>query len=198
MESFDSLVDRLFKPLSDKSNIMGIISRGDDQNYTHCRDIVEKYYKQTPDQCIYSKYVYSQAIVKPYYGYDIGEPVSKICKRILEKPNRFHSVKESKRVVISVPHYPHTVRFGIEYREEEITPQLLVLQDKDTQVKFIVKSGIIKNLSYLTGDENKLLVACIEEWYNHNREQIAEKEKRNEQKRKDKFRQEMIEQYKDL
>mgnify|MGYP000550948505 CR=1 FL=1 len=191
MESFNGIVDGLFKPARKLLSYR-------DVSPDRVRRERDKSLNQISAKWIHSKYVYSQYIVKPYYGYDIGEPVSKICKRILEKPKRFISVKEFKGVVVNVPHSSHTGKRGVEYREEVITPQLLVLQDKDMQVKFVVDGSIIKNSSYLTEDENKLLVACIEEWYNHNREQLAEKEKRNEQKRKDKFRQEMIEQYKDL
>lgn len=47
------------------------------------------------DFCIQGKYNYSEAILKPFYGADVNEPIVKICKRILDKPARFKTLKES-------------------------------------------------------------------------------------------------------
>lgn len=140
------------------------------------------------------KYQESKQVLKPYRGRDIGEPVVKICKRILEKPYRFCSLKNQEQIV------EHRLEYISSFNTvlEEVVPEIKVLQDKDTQVKFVLKNGEVENLSYLTRDENFLLSACIQEWYDSNNELLKHKEEKAEQKRKDKYRQEMIDQYKDL
>lgn len=137
------------------------------------------------------KYQESKQVLKPYRGKDIGEPVVKICKRILEKPYRFCSLKNQEQV---------TERIGsaFHFNIVELLPEIKILLDKDTQVKFVLKDGYIANLSYLTRGEQHLLGACIEEWYDSNRKLLEHKKQIREQKRKDKYRQEMVDQYKDL
>ena len=135
-------------------------------------------------------YVYQKLLHTPFYGYDVQEPVVKICKRILEKPNRFHLVKSFDTEQYTY-FQQHRVKTGHGWK---------VIQDKDTGQKFIreKKTSCVTNPSFLTYDEKVLLTVVIDEWYNYMKESLAQKQIEIENKRKDKFRQEMIELYKGL
>lgn len=91
MKSLDEIVDRLWKP---KKPITGYY----DVNELVCLAARRRWGKtQVANHIFYEKRKYASQIMLPFYGRDVQEPVVKICKRILEKPNRFHLVKELER-----------------------------------------------------------------------------------------------------
>lgn len=138
----------------------------------------------------YNYYIYQKLLRTPFYGRDVQEPVVKICKRILDKPNRFHLVKDYK-VEQTIKSFRGCVLSVTE------TVGWKVIQDKDTQQKFVRKDtgGVVSNLSCLTYDEQVLLTAVLCEWYNHQKEILAEKKAIREEKRKQKFRKELSDLY---
>lgn len=202
MRTFDGVMDGLWKPqlkvdlrCTDYPN--GKSSRGHhvttsaEYKFVNLSDVrpYQLQHQDTKITCsVQSKYDYAKEIMKPFYGRDIGEPVVKICKRILEKPRRFHALKWGNYSIKS-----NEGVFG--WTSSPITK---VLQDKDTQVKFVLgEYNKISHPTYLTDDEQKLLYTVISEWSKSEHKRITEKEKIRDQKRKDKFRQEMVDIYKD-
>ena len=185
MKTLEQIVDGLWKPESyfyDKLALAvysEVVYKDREEWNTGAHYIIER------------KQQYAEKLMKPFYGYDVQEPIVKICKRILEKPNRFHLVKalETNKVVKSPrrAYVEHIVSWG-------------VIQDKDTGQKFIreKQTSCVTNPSFLTYDEKVLLTSVIDEWYNYMKESLVQKEIKLENKRKDKFRQEMVELYKDL
>jgi len=55
---------------------------------------------------------------------------------------------------------------------------------------------LVRYPSFLTKDEKKLLISVLDEWYSFTKDKLRADQERLEQKRKDKFRQEMIDLYK--
>ena len=182
MRSFDEVVDDLWKPRSYVYNKLTldiyseVVYKDMDKWNTAARNTIER------------KQQYAEKLMQPFYGRDVQEPIVKICKRILEKPNCFHLVKE------------------IEHKENYCNEKFYsiakvvswgVVQDKDTQQKFVRKNtvGVVSNLSCLTYDEQVLLTAIFNEWYNHQKETIAQKKATREEKRNERFRKELSDLY---
>lgn len=143
------------------------------------RDIFHNIRLLSSKEMLYELETYSSYISKPFYGADINEPVVTICKRILTKPERF------SLVCVKHDEYVHI-------------PEKLVVVCRDTGQRFVVIWDKITNLSFLTDDENKLLYEVFHEWYEAMKVVEHEKKIKREQRRKDKFRQELTDLYKDL
>jgi len=171
MKTFDEIVDEVFyKRVSEhiKVQINSLLERKYISKTLHSQELLTKMYKRSE---IYAK--------QP----DVSEPFIAVCTLILEKPNRFHlqdSTDSRKTVVV----------------------------DKSNNQKFITKTNVyglfepwterkVIYPSFLTEDENRLLVETIQEWHGFMSDKIKEDREKREQKRKDKFRQEMIDLYKE-
>lgn len=186
MKTFEQIVDMCLKPakvhldymdqcekiLAIQNNTQGVVNL-----------IASKY--------IEKKYIYSKILMSGnLYGREINEPVIKICKRILNKPNRFHLVID--KIGTSEDHDNNGFWTKRTYTKG------FILRDRDTNQQFIIEYNTLKFPTCLTDDENRLLAATLREWYTNRKDIECEKKLKREQKRKDKFRQELTDLYKDL
>lgn len=171
MKTFEEIIDNLWKPY---------------KVYTFNKNYIFKSngWKEQKNKVLVQKISYSSTLSKPFYGKDINEPTVKICKRILEKPERF-----SLNAVNW--HLSHKV-YGVtdNYVEE--------LLDLDTRVIFRFNHMFCTTPDMFSIDESELLSAVVKEWFIHTQEVQAIKNEKLAQERKDKLRKEMIELYKDL
>lgn len=175
MKSFDEVVDGLWKPKK-------LLGDYDDIHELACLAGRRRWGKaQMVNHVMYEKRKYASQIMLPFYGRDVQEPVVKICKRILEKPNRFHLVKESNTFLSNLHR----------------TFSWKVILDKDTNQKFVRDSlhRRFENPSCLSTNEQELLASVLDEWYNHQKEILAKKEATREEKRKGRFRKELSDLY---
>lgn len=178
MKNFDEIVDELFKP--------NFILKKKYHWKKGCH-VESGKYKRAREE-IQRRYLASLKVVKPCYG-DINEPITKICRLMLDNPSRFVLVEEGvwEMLRMDARGY-HTIR--------EFYPK--VIQDKVTQQKFVFnEQGGVEMPSFLTEDESELLFEVSEEWYIHSKNIIKENKLKQEQKRKEKHRQELVELYKE-
>ncbi|MFT1654830.1 hypothetical protein ACOKQT_17950 [Vibrio cholerae] len=183
MKSFDEIVDGLWKPVKTKKDIY------DTPTWKEYYSVVKGDVKIcSPSKVINLKAFYAKELMQPFYGRGVQEPVVKICKRILEKPNRFHLVKELERYTRTISLCSPTTN---------VYKGWGVIEDKDTKQKFARKNidFEISNLSCLTYHEQVLLTAVLDEWYNHQKEILAKKKAAREEKRKERFRKELSDLY---
>jgi hypothetical protein len=130
---------------------------------------------------IRSKYNYAKNLMS------IGEHVGKICKLILQKPEKFEMIESG------------TVEYKLNALAECYQLNgVVVMRDIHTGVDFVFKAGKCCKPDYLNEVESAFLFKCAQEWYSEMEKGIKNKKQLREQKRKDKHRQEMIEMYKDL
>lgn len=185
MKTFEQVVDKCLKPakvyldymdqcqkiLAIQNNTKGVVNL-----------VASKY--------IEKKYIYSKNLMSgDFYGKDINEPVVKICKRILNNLNRFQLDVYKEGISKDCN---NGVWVGRPYVSK------FVVVDRDTNQKFVVENNILKIPTCLTDDENRILVAVLKEWYTNRQTIEKDKKVKREQKRKDKFRQELTDLYKDL
>ena len=176
MKSFDEIVEELFRwsdynkgRLGDREELKYYTLVYSNSPYPPYTPNIIKYKVKTKDTprkgiiaendfsfsegCLEAKYVYSKAILEPFYGKDVNEPIVKICKRILEKPTRFKTLKESLSIK----------RDG----SYDLYIDKIIILDKDTQQRFVFENEICTNPSFLTSDESKLLYKVVIEWKEH-------------------------------
>ncbi|AGH31994.1 hypothetical protein VPIG_00137 [Vibrio phage PWH3a-P1] len=185
MKTFEQIVDECFKP-----NKVVLLYTDERDRDLALRTGTKSVVNLIAKQYIYKKYIYSSKVMSgDFYGKDINEPVIKICKRILDKHERFSLIHDYQYESVNTHN-------GVLCTES--TLQGFSIMDKDTNKKFVVSWGRVKNLSFLTEDENQLLAKVLREWYDFRKGLEHEKKLKREQKRKNKFRQELTDLYKDL
>lgn len=177
MKTFEEIVDRCFKPRKPDKLYLPHRTICSDEAFSKTKDFIDVLYG------------YSECLSKLHYGKDINEPVIKICERILNKPERLHLVDTKIKYSKDYDGWVFVERAYI---------SKFVVQDKDTNQKFVVENGTLKIPTCLTDDENRLLAATLREWNDHMKASEEDKKLKREQKRKDKFRQELTDLYKGL
>ncbi|UZV41252.1 hypothetical protein vBVpaMR16F_186 [Vibrio phage vB_VpaM_R16F] len=198
MKSLDKIIDDLWKPESLHTWLDEIV---DYRLYTRL-DMYREYrynnglYNKERSKLLIGKmYEYSREIIKPHYGKDINEPVFKICSRILSEPKRFNLINTEYDVRDS---YSENI---YEYNVTNFLKKY-VIEDKGTKQKFVIEEKGVVYPTCFNQDESILLRYVFDAWYvSYAQELISkreEKRKVREQKRKDKFRQELTDLYKDL
>ena len=186
MKSFEQIVDKCFKPIKVHLNFMDQREK-DLAVQSNTKGVVNL----IASKYIEKKYNYSKELMSGgfFHGKDINEPVVKICRRILDSPERFYLVSTETKYSKDYDGWMYVNRAYI---------AKFVVQDRDTNQKFVVETGILKLPTCLTNDESRLLAATLREWYANRKDIECEKKLKREQKRKDKFRQELTDLYKDL
>lgn len=192
MRTFEQIVDGLWKPERKVFNYTKykVDSKGVHLESKWCNKHAVSWILEDSDKYNFTyhinlDYKYAQDIMKPFYGRDIGEPIIKICKRILDCPDRFVMAKEGD-VTEVYSGRNHKKLNGVE-----------VLQDKDVQSgKFVFHVGSTVFPTFLTKDESKLLYTVAQEWYKSQKDEIDRKKQLREQQKNDKFRQELMNDYK--
>lgn len=104
---------------------------------------------------------------------------------MLEKHSRFHLEKNNKEKSVIVDKF--TKQKFISYRVPIFVSMALGFQQEDEVVY----------PSFLTEDENKLLAYVMNEFRKEEVKILSDKKQKREQQRKDKYRQEMIDLYKE-
>jgi hypothetical protein len=184
MKTLEQIVDMLWRPTYIKPSFNEI-------DLMHHKEDVKSKNKAalrfTTMITINNRYDYSKLIMQPFYGKDIGEPIVKICNRILACPDRFVMVKEG------VVHWVYSPC------GEAHLHGATVLQDKDVPSgKFVFGGGETTFPTFLTPDESKLLYTVAQEWYLSKKDEIDRKKQLREQQKLDKFRQELMNDYKEI
>jgi hypothetical protein len=184
MKTLEQIVDMLWRPTYIKPNFNEI------DLMSHKEDVKSKNkaaLRFTTMITINNRYDYSKLIMQPFYGKAIGEPIVKICNRILTCPNRFIVVKEG------------VVKEYFKYSSPVVVRGVTVLQDKDVSSgKFVFGGDKTIFPTFLTPDESKLLYAVAQEWYKTQKDEIDRKKQLREQEKRDKFRQELMNYYKEI
>lgn len=153
-------------------------------------DKIEGTWSSVAKEIIKRKAEYANYVTKTYLDYDYGveEPTLSIIEKMLTKPKRFHVAKYiNHEFVISN------------------TNDSIVLIDRDTNVKFVVKSQNYRYTgSYMrlatpanvfTTNEEKALCCAIENIVNSRINDIRAKKRAKEEKRRQAKRQQLSEAY---
>ena len=183
MKTFEGIIDECFRP-----------KKPDGFEYTTSGSLTLRRNCKSRD-LIHQLQVYSSFILKPFYGKDINEPVIKICNLVLTTPKRFNLISTE---------YGLRGSYSENINEYNITSFLkkYVIEDKGTKQKFVIEEKGVVYPTCFNQDESILLRYVFDAWYvSYTQELISkreEKRKVREQKRKDKFRQELTDLYKDL
>ncbi len=180
MKTFEQVVDDLWKPVR-----MRLTIGYDEPSWgTHWR-----YQK---DEILESSYENSIAFMKPYYGKTIGIPVEKICRRILNSPQKFRLLKQE-----DYPRFQTQSLSGSRLVNWSTQERILEIEDMETHQKFATDSSVtgVTYPDLFTKDEQRLLYFCIQEWYAYTEDLRKEDKLKEEKERKNELRQKLINLY---
>lgn len=174
MKTFNEIVDELFKPAC-----------GFEEKHHWVRgNWVPNTKYSTAKEEIQRRYLRSLKTVCPFYHADINEPVIRICKLMLEDPERFTVERVGREHVSSLYSY------YIEGFIEEIKDQI-------TQQEFKFNEYSLLSPDCFNAFERRLLFTVVNEWHMYIQGVNKQKKMKLEQTRKQKERDELTELYKE-